>query len=167
MNEIHDNLAPITPVFFTVFDWIIIAIILVIIVLIVWQLLANNKKKHSTSIQKPKKKVFVPKVFSFEKELNHIEHLKQQSQWKDFALQATALLKKVLENEYKMQFDFATGREVQEIMSKKNISSHKKQELKYFFNLIDPIKFAHAQGKEEIAKEVINILKDYNNYFKK
>ncbi len=66
-----------------------------------------------------------------------------------------------------MKFDFATGKEVQEIMSKKNISSQKKQELKYFFDLIDPIKFADAQGKEEIAKEVISILKGYNNYFKK
>ncbi len=168
MNEIHDNLAPITLTFMTVFDWIIISLILIGIILVLWQIFFRNKNKIQKVVEnKPKKQKFVPESFSFEKELSRIEKLQQQLQWKIFSLEATALLKKILEREYNMKFDFATGKEVQEIMSKKNISSQKKQELKYFFDLIDPIKFADAQGKEEIAKEVISILKDYNNYFKK
>jgi len=168
MNEIHQNLAPIKLTFFTIFDWIVVGLIVVGFCVILWKIFVSNRGKNiKMTAQKPKVKKFVPDPFVFDKELKHIVKLQEESQWKNFSLEATGLLKKILEHEYKIPFDFATGREVQEIMLKKNISSQKKQELKYFFHLIDPIKFAHAEGKEEIAKEVVNILKGYNNYFKK
>jgi len=168
MNEIHQNLAPIEPAFFTIFDWIVLGLIVVGVGVILWKIFVNSRKKDvEVMVQKPKIKKFVPKPFVFDKELKHIVQLQEESQWKDFSLEATVLLKRILEHEYKVPFDFATRKEVQEIMAKKNISSQKKQELKYFFHLIDPIKFAHAEGKEEIAREVIDILKGYNNYFKK
>jgi len=168
MNDIHQNLAPIEPAFFTVFDWIVVGLLVIGVGVILWKVFVSGRNKEAEAVvKKPKVKKFVPEPFVFDKELNHIVKLQENSQWKDFSLESTALLKRILEHEYKMPFDFATGKEVQEIMAKKNISTQKKRELKYFFQLIDPIKFAHAQGKEEIAKEVVGILKDYNNYFKK
>jgi hypothetical protein len=168
MNDIHQNLAPIEPAFFTVFDWVVVGLVVVGIGVILWKLFVNRRSiVEDKIVNKPSVKKFVPEPFIFDKELNHIVELKEKSQWKDFSLEATTLLKRILEHEYKVPFDFATGKEMQEIMAKKNISTQKKQELKYFFQLIDPIKFAHAQGKEDIAKEIVDILKDYNNYFKK
>jgi len=165
MDEIHDNLEPIIPVFFTVFDWIIVGTILLSIGIISWWII--RKRKNDVIVRKIKVKKFVPQPFLFGKELKYIEKLQEQTYWKDFSLKSTTLLKRILEHQYKMQFDFATGKEVQELMAKKKISLQKKQELKYFFQLIDPIKFAHIEGKEEISKKVIEILKNYNNYFEK
>jgi len=162
MNDIHNNLAPITPTFFTIFDWIVLGILIVGLGVILWFWFANKKRVNTKSVEKITKKKFVPQQFIFKKELDNIVRLQSQKKWKDFALKSSILLKKLLERGYKSPFDFATGKEVQEIMAHKNISDLQKRELKYFFDLIDPIKFAKATGKEEIAREVVNILKEFN-----
>ncbi len=163
MNDIHDNLAPISLTFFTVFDWIIIAVIVGSIAVIVWYIFWHKKESNiSEEDVIVKEKKFIPEQFSFNKELKTLKELQQEQQWKIFALEASALIKKILEQKYKTPFEFATGKEIQEIMKHKDISKKQKEELSHFFALIDPVKFAKVVGREENAQEIIEILKDFN-----
>ncbi len=164
MNEIHDNFPAIMPSFITIFDWVILSFIVIGVGITVWSIVAS-RKKNTGNIQEvqPKTQIFVPEKFSFNKELAVLEQKREQGHWKQFALKSTVLLKKLLEQKYKTPFDFATGKEMQEILAHKQISQKQKQELARFFQLNDPIKFASAQGKDDIAKETINILKDFNS----
>ena len=98
MNDIHDNLAPIAPVFFTVFDWIIVGLLFVGIGVVLWILFVNKKKINNVITRQLQIKKFVPKPFSFETELKHIVKLQSQTQWKDFSLEATTLLKRILDS---------------------------------------------------------------------
>lgn len=159
MNHIHENLPAITPPFFTVFDYIIIGVFLVGVIIILWKLFSSPKKaKKISAPEKPMPEIFVPPVFHLSKEIEKLEQLADQEDWKKFSLSATQVLKKICEKKWKQPFDFATGKEIRELLREK-ISSSERTSLSQFFHLLDPIKFAAAEGKAEISGKIISMLK--------
>jgi len=162
MNDIHENLAPIIPTFFTMFDWVILGVFIVGVFVTFWFMSFKTTKIKNKQKQKIVKKKFVPKRFSFEKELKKLDKLGEKKQWKEFVLFATVLLKNILEQKYKIVLDFATGKEMEEILSKKNVADKEKEYVEQFFALVDPIKFANKQGKEETVKQIISLLREVN-----
>jgi len=89
------------------------------------------------------------------------EEFKKEN-WKEFSLKASRILKLLLEKKFQEYFLFATGRELEEILEHKKINQKQKEELKEFFQLLDPIKFDRVQGRKEEAEKIIKILEDFN-----
>jgi oligoribonuclease NrnB/cAMP/cGMP phosphodiesterase (DHH superfamily) len=157
MTEIHDNLPAIKLPFFTVFDWIVIALFCVVVFVFLWKTLHSPQKKNISHIKKQKK--FIPEKFSLSKEIQELKILQKKEQWKNFSLKSTKILKKILENSFHQPFDFATGKELIKLLHEK-ISASKLEKIQEFFHLLDPVKFAKAEGKKEISERIIEILKE-------
>ena len=162
MNEIHQNLPAIKLEIFTVADWVILSILLLGISIILWKIFYKEKIKEEIKTLKIKK--FIPEKFIFSEELNKLEKLKQTKKWKEFSLYATKILKKQLENKYKKAFAFATGKEVEEIL-KEDIPTTQNENIKRFFYLLSPIKFAKKES--DISDEILNLLNNFEKYFNK
>jgi len=158
MTEIHNNLPPIELPFFTTFDWTMGAVFLLVICFLLWKIFFQKLQKKQTR-EKTKKiqKKFVPEKFSLKQEVEKLKHLQEQENWKQFSLEATRLLKKILEQKFLKNFAFATGKELEEILQEQ-MTAHETQNIHQFFALLDPIKFAQAEGKNEIAEKVLDIL---------
>lgn len=157
MNTIHDNLPGIFFPFFTLFDGIIFGIFLLLLSFVFWKIW----KKEKEVVFYQKTEVFVPEVFSLKKEIQKLKKLQQQEAWKEFCLEATKTIKKLLERDFETPLLFATGRELLEILREK-ISVSEKEILEQFFHLSDPIKFAHEEGKRERAEEILVLLTKWN-----
>ncbi len=155
MQDIHPNLPPISFPVFTILDWVILGIFAGILVYAWW-----SKKEKEKTLSKPQ--VIKPKVlsekFSLVKELQKLEKLKFEKEWKDFVLQATEMLKKSLEQKYQEPFLFATGRELVEELHDK-ASASELENFRGFFQLVDPVKFANCDLADEQADKVLNFLK--------
>ena len=54
MTEIHNNLPTIKLPFFTVFDWIVIALFCVVVFVFLWKTLHSPQKKNISPIKKDK-----------------------------------------------------------------------------------------------------------------
>ena len=157
MTEIHNNLPQIELPFFTTFDWAIGTIFLFVTCFLLWKIFFQKLQKKQTR-EKTKKiqKKFVPEKFSLKQEVEKLKHLQEQENWKQFSLEATRLLKKILEQKFLKNFAFATGKELEEILQEQ-MTAHETQNIHQFFALLDPIKFAQAEGKNEIAEKVLDI----------
>ncbi len=164
MTEIHDNLPSIQLPFFTVFDWIILSLFLLGMIFFLWKFLwrrEENQKK--TGVKKAKIQKFLPEKFSLPGEIEKLKTLQKEEQWKEFSLESTKLLKKILEQKFKKSFAFATGKELEEILQEK-ISALELKNITNFFALLDPVKFAKVSGKQELAEKILEILpKMYKN----
>jgi len=159
ISKIHDNLPPIQPKFLTIFDTFILVFVFVVFAWLYWKFFLIPKSKVT---KKKIKKVFKSPKFSFEKSLKELLKTKENQDWKSFSLKATKLLKLLLEKKYHQYFLFATGKELAEILDNKKIDDKIKKELKLFFQIIDPIKFARKNPEEEDLKNIIKILKDFH-----
>jgi len=160
MNQIHDNLAPIELVFFSIFDWLIVFVLFLIALFLFWKYIYNSKISEIKIVKQKNEKVFIPKSFSLKKEIKKLEKLKAKQEWKMFSVYSTKILKKILEKKFNKAFAFATGKELKEILEEKNQESELKN-IHEFFKLVYPIKFAKANGKDEIAEKILEILKNY------
>ena len=154
MKDIHPNLPPITFPFLTILDWLIIGIFAGFLLYFFWVKKTTNPVKKVAS--KPKR---IPAKFSLAKELQKLEKLKSAKNWKKFSLQATKVLKKVLENKYQEPFLFATARELVAELKEK-VSATELEKFRGFFSLVDPVKFAHQELAEKQADEVLKFLKE-------
>lgn len=153
MNDIHPNMNPISPPFFTVFDWIFLFVLVLFCVGIFWFLYIRFKK---IKFQKPVKKVVeIPKRMSWKKEFKQLEKLISKSRWKDFSHSATHLLKLYFSEEKKMNLLEKTSEEFLEFL--KDYSEIKL--IENFFDMVDPVKFAGKMGEKEKAAEAFRILK--------
>ncbi len=166
MQEIHPNLPPIHFSFLTIFDGIILGVFGLGILFFIWKFFFKKEiLKEDRSSPVPTKKIFIPPVFSFEEEILKLKQLKKEENWKKFSLYATKILKKILEHKFKIPLDFATGKEIEEILQKTKTQKHfntiKSDKIHEFFTLTDPIKFAKAEGKDEMAEKILKILKTY------
>ncbi len=166
MTDIHENLPPIQLDFFTPLDWVIVCIVTIGFLLILWKVFSPEAQKQ-VSTQKKTTQKFIPLKFSFSRAVKRLKNLEKKERWKEFAIESIVLLKKILEKKYRTPFDFATGKELQEIIAKKDISPEQSLELKYFFQQTDPIVFAQKIGKDESAKEILRILEKWNLSLKK
>lgn len=160
ITQIHNNLPLIQPPLLTAWDMIIVFLFLALLVFAYFKLFYIKEDEKLT--QKIKKKVFMPKTFSLKKMLEELTEIQKQENWKNFALKATEILKLSLEKEYHQKFLFATGMELVEILDNKKILDTQKDKLKYFFEILDPIKFAKRGITEKQAKKIIEIIKENN-----
>ena len=158
MKDIHNNLPLIQLPLFTIFDAVIIVLMLVILGVLYWRFFYIPKTQKSAHTKKVKK--YTPPPFSFNESIIFLEKLIAEGDWKQFALEATKTLKLVLQKKYKQAFLFATGRELIEILSKKDIPHTEKDALRKFFADVDPIKFAHQSMQKEHAEHALEIIKD-------
>jgi len=157
MTEIHQNLPPIALPFLTPLDLAVGAVFLLVICFLLWKIFFQKKqKKHTREKTKKIQKKFVPEKFSLKQEVQKLKHLQEQEDWKQFSLEATRLLKKILEQKFLKNFAFATGKELEEILQEK-MTARETKDIHQFFALLDPIKFAQAKGKNEIAEKVLQI----------
>lgn len=159
MNEIHENLPAIHLPFFTIFDWMISGVILLGILFLLWKFFSVPQKKKVSPKALVKK--FIPPVFNRKTALKELKLLVENKDWKSFSLRSTEILKKICEQQFQKPFAFATGKELAEILEEK-ISAKKAQQIRQFFLLTDPIKFAKADGKNEMAEEVIETLESFS-----
>jgi len=160
MKDIHKNLPLIQLNYFTWLDWIIFGILILILIWVYKEFFYFSEKKKKED-KKKKVEKFIPPKFSFKKKEEKLKKFLDEEKWKEFSLEATKILKLILEKKYQENFLFATGREMEEILEKKNISLEKKNELKEFFDILDPIKFAKMKSHREEAKKIIKILNDF------
>ena len=153
MKDIHKNLPLIQLDYLTFWDYLVLFLVLGILVWIYW-------KYFYLKIDKTEKikKEFQVEKFSLKKELDILEKYQKESDWKNFALKATEILKLVLEQKYKEKFLFATGSELIEILNHKKISSEKKEEIKNFFVSLDPVKFNRQKLDQEKFAEIKKII---------
>ena len=158
IQKIHDNLPLIKPEIFSLPDYVILFVFLLLLISIYFKFFYIKTSKVE-QIQKAKK--FVLKRFSLKEKLKTLEKLKAEHKWKEFALEATETLKLVLENKYRQYFLFATGRELVEILENKKISKKHKESLKEFFGLLDPVKFAGQDLKDDLSDRIIAIIEEY------
>ena len=153
MKDIHPNLPPLNLPFLTLGDWLILLIFAGFLVYYFWP--QKETEVIEETIIKPKP-VF-PK-FSLTKELQKLEKLKSAKNWKEFVLQATAVLKKHLEQKYQQPFLFATASELLTELQDK-VSASDLEKFRGFFDLVDPVKFAHRDLANQQAEKVLNFLK--------
>jgi len=158
MNDIHENLQLIQLPIFTIFDWIIAVIILVGLIYIFVKYFKQSVIDEEVIIPKP---VFKPKQFLLSSEIKKLIKIKNKKNWKQFALKATNLLKTVLEKRMNKQLMFATGKEMEELLME-DITISQMTDLKRFFQVLDPVKFAHISAKDKVADEIITIIKRLN-----
>lgn len=154
MEDIHPNLPPISPPLLTQFDWIVIAILVCGLLYAMW---TYARLKQQDKTEKRIKPVSKP-VQSFAKALKDLQNLKEIKKWKVFALKATALLKRELAHKFSADFEFATGSEIHTLLKEKGASKELLENVQTLFVALDPVKFAKAKTKEDIAQNVINIL---------
>jgi hypothetical protein len=156
MNTLHENLPAYHLPFFTVFDGIIIALIVFGLFFISWSVFKNPHINLSLESSKP----YTPKNFDRKKELTHLRSLAKNEDWKAFVLLATNILKHILEESQHKRLSFATGKELFEEL-KDDFSADQLKDLKRFFFLVDPVKFAKAKGKNELADEIFLLLQHF------
>lgn len=159
MNTIHENLPALFLPLFSIFDGIIMGTIVVGSIFLLWRVFYVPQKKKvpiTPSIQP-----FIPPVFHKAAAIKKLKALAKKEDWKNFSLQATQVFKKICEQTFQKPFAFATGKEMTEILKEK-ISVEEKRNIEEFFLLTDPIKFAKASGKNEIAKKVFVILESFS-----
>lgn len=161
MNDIHDNFPPIHLPFFTVLDWGILAIIVFGFSYVLWKKFFQ-KIEQDIIEEKPKTVFkFIPQKFSFRRSLEELKKLKKEEKWKEFSLQATQVFKSILEERFQKKYNFATGKELETLL-KNGVSVDEKRELIEFFQLVDPVKFAQASGKEKMAEKIIRLLNTFH-----
>lgn len=162
MKEIHDNLDPIQITILSFFDWFIIILILILIIIIYFKFIYSKRQNNKVYNKKINNKNL---SFLFNKEIKKLENIKDENDWKKFALKATEILKYILEKKYNQSFLFATGEELVEILENKKIKNNTKGELKYFFESLDPIKFSREKILDD-SNEIIKMLKEFDKNIK-
>ena len=159
ITKIHDNLPPIELNLFTILDWIILIIIFIFLSWIYYNLFYIKKRKENIIKNKKKKKIKKEIKFNLDDSLLILNKYKNTNDWKNFALEATNILKLILEKKYNQSFLFATRSELLEILKSKNISAINRENLELFFDILDPIKFTKNKTITSEPEKIINILK--------
>ena len=170
MNDIHDNLPAIKLEFFTIFDWLVFTLLCIAFLTVFWKLFKFLEDKFFVEAENIQVEKFV-----FSDEIRKLKRLQKNNDWKTFSLDATIVLKKIFEKKYFSQCDLnpfaATSKEFLKNISRKKdsknfIDKSKIKKIRKFFDLLDPVKFANAEGKNGIADEIILILKELKKELK-
>jgi len=155
MNDIHANLPPINLPIFTIWDWLLLGLFCFFILTFSFFYFKKRKPAQLIEVEVKEKIVELPKRKSWPEELRILKKLVEEEQWKFFSHEATRILKFYFSEKLKTNMLEKTSEEILFFIKKrKNF-----EEIKQFFLLVDPVKFAGESGKQERAENVFKILK--------
>lgn len=153
MTDIHPNMAPISLPWLTLWDWLILIILTLCLLALLrrWWL----KRPQKTIPEVAKAPATLPSQDILRKLKKHIE----TENWKAFCTESSEAFKKTLSVHNQSDLIEKTTEELIAWTKQKNAKALK--DVIEFFALVDPIKYAGADGQKIMAQKALDIFKAY------